>query len=52
MQIDNGLFVPADFVGSGTYTMSGNQLTFTGVWFGTRRAKQKPDICELTFTRQ
>jgi len=52
MQIANGLFVPQDFAGNGAYTISGNDVTFTGVWFGTRQAKRKPDICELTFTKQ
>jgi hypothetical protein len=51
MRIDNGLFVPRDFSGDGTYLIKGNELTLTGVWFGTKQAKQKPDICELTFTR-
>jgi len=52
MQIVNGLFVPNDFSGTGTYAISGNALTLTGVWFGTRRATHKPDICELTFTKR
>jgi hypothetical protein len=51
MENVRGLFVPNDFAGSGSYAISGNALTLTGVWFGTRRAKQKPDICELTFTK-
>jgi hypothetical protein len=52
MRADNGLFVPRDFSGDGTYMISGNTLTLTGVWFGTKQAQQKPDICELTFTRK
>jgi hypothetical protein len=52
MRIDNGLFVPRDFSGSGTYIVKGSELTLTGVWFGTRQAPQRPDICELTFTRK
>lgn len=52
MQIVNGLFVPNDFAGNGAYAISGNTLTFTGVWFGTRQAKHRPDICELTFTKR
>jgi hypothetical protein len=51
MQIDNGLFVPVDFSGQGQFAVAGNQLTVRGAWFGTRHAKQKPDICELTFTK-
>ena len=36
----------------GKYAISGNQLTLTEAWLGTRQAKQKPDICELTFTKK
>ena len=52
MRIDNGLFVPRDFSGDGKYAINGNQLTLTEAWLGTRQAKQKPDICELTFTKK
>ena len=52
MRVDNGLFVPRDFSGDGTYSVSGDQLVLTGVWFGTKQATHKPDICELTFTRK
>jgi hypothetical protein len=52
MHIEGGLFVPSDFSGKGYFRMSGNQLTLRNVWLGTRRAKQKPDICELTFTKR
>jgi hypothetical protein len=52
MRVDNGLFVPRDFSGDGAYILDGNQLTLKGIWFGTKEAKQKPDICELTFTRK
>ena len=52
LRIDNGLFVPGDFAGDGVYRLTDRELTLTRVWFGTRRAKQKPDICELTFTRK
>jgi hypothetical protein len=52
MRADYGLFMPPDFSGTGGYRISGNELTLTGIWLGTRRAKHKPDICELTFTRK
>jgi hypothetical protein len=52
MRIDNGLFVPSDFSGHGSVRINKNQLTVRNVWFGTKQAKQKPDICELTFTRK
>jgi hypothetical protein len=52
MHIDNGLFVPSDFSGHGSLRINKNQLTVRNVWFGTKQAKQKPDICELTFTRK
>lgn len=52
MRVDNGLFVPRDFSGDGTYSISGDQLVLTGIWFGTKQAASKPDICELTFTRK
>jgi hypothetical protein len=52
MRIDNGLFVPRDFAGDGTYALEGNALTLTHVWFGTKQAAHRPDICELTFARK
>lgn len=54
MHIENGLFVPSDFSGHGYFTFgtSGKELKLRKVWFGTKKAAQKPDICELTFTRQ
>jgi hypothetical protein len=52
LRVDNGLFVPRDFSGDGMYVINGDSLTLTGIWFGTKAAKQKPDICELTFTRK
>jgi hypothetical protein len=52
MTISNGLFVPRDFAGEGTFAVNDKQLTFSRVWFGTRQAKATPDICELTFTRR
>jgi hypothetical protein len=52
MRIDNGLFVPEDFAGTGTYTLDGGALTLTHVWLGTKAAPHRPDICELTFARK
>ena len=52
MRIDNGLFVPGDFVGDGSYAIDARTLTFTHVWFGTKQAPHRPDVCELTFTRK
>jgi hypothetical protein len=51
MRIEGGLFVPADFSGQGSFRLSANQLTLRNVWLGTRRATQKPDVCELTFSK-
>lgn len=52
LRIDNGLFVPRDFAGDGAYAINGNELKLARVWFGTRRAKQRSDICELMFARK
>ncbi len=53
MQMDaGGVFVPKDFAGEGTFRLDGKQLILRNVWFGTKQAKQKPDICELTFSRK
>ena len=52
MRVDNGLFLPHDFAGDGAYSISGGQLVLTGIWFGTKQAPRKPDICELTFARK
>jgi hypothetical protein len=52
MRIDSGISVPPDFSGQGSFRVTTNQLTFRNVWFGTKQATHKPDICELTFTRQ
>ncbi len=49
MKRQGGIFDPKDFVGEGTITIQPGQLILQRIWFGTRQAKQKPDICELTF---
>ncbi len=48
--IEHGNFVPPEFVGRGTFAVSGNTLTLTDVRLGTRYARQKLAICERTFT--
>ena len=52
MHFENGMFVPSDFSGRGSLRINMNQLTLRKVWFGTKQAKKRPDICELTFTRK
>jgi hypothetical protein len=53
MQMDaGGIFVPQDFAGKGYFRLDGKQLILRNVWFGTKQVKQKPDICELTFSRK
>ena len=49
---DAGVFHPSDFSGTGTFQVAGGQLTIKNVWFGTRRAAHRPDICALTFVRR
>ncbi len=51
-QYDRAILIPRDFSGAGHFTIMGNQLTLHNIWLGTREAKKKPDICELTFTRE
>ena len=51
MNFDGGIYTPRDFSGDGFFQANGSKLVLKGVWLGTYRAKQKPDICELTFTR-
>jgi hypothetical protein len=53
MQMDSGgVFVPKDFAGEGRFRINMGQLTLQNVWFGTKQTKQKPDICELTFSKK
>ena len=49
--IEHGNFVPNDFVGRGTATVAGDTLTLRRVRLGTKRAKSRPAVCELTFVR-
>jgi hypothetical protein len=52
MRIDNGGVVPPDFSGQGSFRINPNELTLRNIWFGTRQATRKPDICELTFAKK
>lgn len=52
LRIEHGNFVPNDFAGKGGFKIHEGQLTLKRVWLGTKEAKQKPDICELTFVRK
>jgi hypothetical protein len=52
IRIEDGNLHPADFSGEGTWAIDKGQLTVKNVWFGTRQANQKPDICELTFVKK
>ena len=51
LTIEQGNFIPSDFVGRGTATLSGDTLTLRGVQLGTKEAKHRPPVCELHFRR-
>jgi len=51
LHVTGGLVAPRDFSGNGRFRVAADTLTLENVWLGTRQAKQKPDICELTFVR-
>lgn len=51
MSLEGGRFMPRDFSGNGHYRINGDELVLQDIWLGTYRAKNKPDICELTFQR-
>lgn len=44
--------VPKDFSGEGTFSLAEGTLTLRNVWLGTKQAKSRPDVCELTFSRR
>jgi len=44
-------YVPRDFSGNGHYRIDDDTLVLQDIWLGTRQAKSKPGICELTFAR-
>jgi hypothetical protein len=52
LTIEHGNFIPADFVGRGSAIVVGDSLSLTGVRLGTKEAKNRPEICELRFTRR
>ena len=52
MHADPGPGVPADFSGDGTFSLADGTLTLRNIWLGTKQAKQRPDVCELTFTKR
>jgi hypothetical protein len=49
--LDDGADPPRDFSGNGTFAFDGGRLLLRGIWFGTRAAAQKPDVCEIEFVR-
>ena len=49
---ENGVHSPRDFAGDGNFIIDDNKLVLRKLWLGTYSAKQKPDICEMTFTRK
>jgi hypothetical protein len=51
MRFEGGIYTPRDFSGNGHYRINGDELVLQGIWLGTYRTKNKPDICELTFQR-
>ena len=51
MTFEGGIYTPRDFSGEGGFQIDEGKLVLTRVWLGTYKAKQKPDICEMTFSR-
>jgi len=51
MSFESGIYTPRDFSGDGYSWVNGDKLVLKNVWLGTYKAKRKPDICEMTFTR-
>lgn len=51
LTFERGIYQPRDFAGDGFFRINGDTLDLTRVWLGTYEARQKPDICELTFVR-
>jgi hypothetical protein len=51
--VEDGMPVPRDFAGSGSFRFEGDRrLLLRGVWFGTRSVATKPDACELAFEKE
>lgn len=51
MTFESGVHTPRDFSGDGGFQITEDKLVLSRVWLGTHSAKQKPDICEMTFKR-
>jgi len=51
LSFENGIYTPRDFSGDGFFRIDEDKLVLKNVWLGTYTAKQKPDICEMTFER-
>jgi len=51
LTFEPGIYTPRDFSGDGVVWIDDNKLVLRNVWLGTYKAKQKPDICEMTFKR-
>lgn len=52
LKFAHGTVNPRDFSGDGHFTINDDQLTLQNIWLGTRQVNKKPDVCELTFTRE
>jgi len=48
---ESGIRSPRDFSGDGNFEIDDKKLVLRNLWLGTYKAKQKPDICEMTFKR-
>ena len=48
---ESGIHSPRDFSGEGNFAINDNKLVLRNLWLGTYKAKEKPDICEMTFKR-
>jgi hypothetical protein len=51
LTFERGIYTPRDFSGEGSFQITDDKLVLKRVWLGTYKAKQKPDICEITFRR-
>jgi hypothetical protein len=52
LKYEGGIVNPRDFSGNGHFAITAEQLVLRDIWLGTRQVPKKPDICELTFTRE
>jgi|SRR5581483_4740037 len=51
LKFENGIHAQRDFSGDGHFQIDGEKLVLNNLWLGTYQAKQRPDICEMTFKR-